>query len=152
MVAPHPDWSDTEDGYRNDNVGIFVEPASLQTSPGTTYHRSGGITDEEANAYAVELRSGMETASHTWDVIAHFTDARTAWEFANLLTHYFDTRPDARSAKTELLGDDPTYPGDSKDLPQPVEDYDAFEAFLTLLHPGVVPEPMRELFDEKHKL
>lgn len=151
MASPHPDWDDTDDGYRRDDVGIFVEPAVVDSGPGTSFTRSGGISPNDANAYAVEIRTGMETAGHTWDVVANFSEARAAWEFANILTHYFEARVDELSAKSNLLTDDPDYPGDSMELPTVVEDYNAEQAFLAMLHPGAVPEPMRDLFDDEHK-
>lgn len=148
MVSHHPEWDDVEDGYRQGDTGIFVSPAIVQSGPHGSSHRSGGVPPEEANAYSVEVRTSMETAGETWDPVAHFTNPRTAWEFANLLTHFFEAKHDARSAKTGLLTDEPHYSGESKTLPDIVEDLNAQEAFLVLLHPGVVPEPMRDLLED----
>ena len=148
MVSHHPEWKDVEDGYTLEDAGVFVSPAIVQSGPHSTSHRSGGIPEDEANAYAVEVRTRMGTASETWDPVANFTNPRTAWEFANLLTHFFEAKFDADFAKNDLLSADHQYTGESKSLPDIVTDLTAQKAFLTLLHPDVVPEPMEDIIDD----
>lgn len=148
MVAPHPAWSDTDDGYRRGDVGVYVQPALLETSPGSSFHRSGGVSETDANAYSVEVRTGLETAGETWDVIAHFADARTAWEFTNLLTYYFEAEVDARFAKSNLLHSDPDYPGDEQELPDLVKDLGAGEALQRLLHPRPLPNAVENALEQ----
>lgn len=94
----------------------------------------------------------METVSESWDPVASFTNARTAWEFANLLTHFFEAKFDADVAKSDLLSVDPHYTGERKTLPDIVENLNAQEAFLTLLHPDIVPESMEEILDDSNYL
>jgi hypothetical protein len=148
MVSYHPEWDDVEDGYRRGSTGIFVSPAIVRSGSHGSAHRSGDISTEDANAYSVELRTRMETASETWDPIANFEDQRTAWEFAHLLSHFFEVKHEPSSAKSDLLTVDPNYPGDSKTLPDIVENMSAQEAFLTLLHPHPTPESMDDLLEE----
>lgn len=147
MVSPHSDWNDVDDGYRNAGVGIFVKPSIVRSSPGTMFHQTAE-SPEDANAFAVTIRTSMETASETLDVVTHFEDARAAWELANILTHYFAAAPAAMSAKSNLLHGDPHYSGDPKDAPDLVEDLTADETFRRLIHPRPVPDEVTAVLDE----
>lgn len=129
-------------------MGVFVTPVMVQSRRGGSVHRSGRIESEEANAYSVEIRTSMGTAAESWDPVVNFTDPRTAWEFAHLLTHFFEARHDSRPVKADLLTDGPYHAENSESLSNIVEDLDAQEAFLTLLHPSVVPGSMENIFDD----
>lgn len=144
MVSPHSNWEDEENGYRSAGVGIFVEPTAVEAGREGSYRASGGVSPDDANAYSVDLRTGMGTEKRTWDPIATFDDPRTAWEFAHLLTHYFEACSSARAARDDLLGDDPGYSGDAEALPEPVAGMDAEAAFRRFVHPYSIPGRLRE--------
>lgn len=147
MVSPHPDWDELDNGYRREATGIFVEPAVVRSGGGATMTSAGGIDSDDANAYSVDIRLGLETAWETWDTTTHFSDPRTAWELAHLLTHFFEASSAPEAAKSDLLHQDEVYGGEPKSLPTVVEDMDAEEAFRTLLYPSIMPEAMEELLD-----
>lgn len=87
MVSPHGDWEDVENGYVREDRGVFVEPAVVLFGDGLrTYSR--GVAESDANCYSVEVRTGIESESESWHPAAQFAELLTAWEFANLLTHY----------------------------------------------------------------
>jgi hypothetical protein len=83
MVRPAPDWGDTDDGFQRDTARIVVSESEY------TVVRSG--EQQSITGYAVrawDTESGLEGRTE----VATFEDARAAWEFANLLTHYFSER------------------------------------------------------------
>lgn len=88
------EWEDAEGGYRNGDTLVFVRPVSVQWSDGDGRLKSG-------EGYGIQAEYGYD--GHR-SVVA-FGDARTAWEFANLLTHYLDRRGSAQSALSELTRD-----------------------------------------------
>lgn len=117
MVAPSEEWEDTEDGYRNGDTVVFVRPVSVQWSDGDGRLKSG-------EGYGVSAEYGYDGHRS----VATFGDARTAWEFANLLTHYLDRRGPAQSALSELTRENG--PGMDADLWEPpalIEDMEAVE-------------------------
>jgi len=141
MPSPSSEWDEINDGYRCGTTGVFVREVLV----------SGG-GEPEREALDVNVRRNMETASHTYDTIATFTDRRTAWEFANLLTHYFDQHPnDPMTSIDGLISNLPRYgyevPDDAPELPFVIEDMDAKEALRIKLEPGWIPDSVSELFE-----
>ena len=100
MVSPHPKWADVEDGYRLGSIGVFVSPSIVDSAASASSFKTGGIPEEQANAYSVSIRTSMGTVSETWDPVANFVDPRIAWEFANLVTHYLAEIQILHSQKT----------------------------------------------------
>lgn len=108
MVSAHESWEDIEDGYKNGNHGVFVEPAFIESGGGVRTARVG-VADTDANAYTVSFHSGLESGSGTQKSIVDFEDPRTAWEYANLTTHFLEDAPDPEVAVPRLQGiSDPT--------------------------------------------
>ncbi|WP_265107879.1 hypothetical protein [Halosolutus halophilus] len=103
MVSPHDSWKDVEDGYRRGRVGVFVEPISVQGRDGPTPPETD--TDEPAaTAYAVTMRRPMDSVFETETTLVSFEDVRTAWEYANLVTHYVAESADPNFAESQLQG------------------------------------------------
>ncbi|MWV41053.1 hypothetical protein [Natrialba sp. INN-245] len=108
MVSPHDNWEDVEDGYRNGNIGVFVEPAYIEDEGGVLYSRVG-VTESDTNAYLVSYQSGLETGYGSHKELINFEDPRAAWEYANLVTHYLEYGSDEDLSISELQGrSDPT--------------------------------------------
>lgn len=108
MVSSHPNWEDTEDGYKNGSVGVFVHPSFVRSGDGF-HSASVGVPESDANAYSVSFRSGLGTGYGTHKSLVDFEDPRTAWEYANLVTHYIENAGGHEFAISELQGQsDPT--------------------------------------------
>jgi hypothetical protein len=132
MVSHHPDWSDVENGYRRHRTGVFVVPgddSALDDAPLS-----------EATAYAVVVRTCLSEPEETRDEIARFADLRVAWEFANLLTHFFHARPVPTFARHDLLAE-----SGALSPPTVVTERSAVDTFLSLLSPSPVPDSMTSL-------
>ncbi|WP_290811800.1 hypothetical protein [Halovivax sp.] len=135
MVSPHPDWEDVADGYRSGENAIFVEPAVVADDGRVAVSSSVRLTPDTASAFVV----GVWTASSAWEIVIAFDDARSAWEFANLLTHYFDGRGDLRAARRALLPDDEGF-GGPLDVPAILAETRPEDVLEALLAPTPVPE------------
>ncbi|ELZ21635.1 MULTISPECIES: hypothetical protein [Natrinema] len=103
MVSPHPNWVDAEDGYKNGSIGVFVHPAFIRAGDGV-YSSSVGVPESDANAYSVSFRSGLGTGYGSHKSLVDFEDPRTAWEYANLATHFFEEAPTTEFAVSRLQG------------------------------------------------
>ena len=141
MASPSDEWEELDDGYKHGSTGVFVREAMVSRG-----------AEPPREVFEINLRRNMETASHTHDTIATFAEVRTAWEFANLLTHYFDRHPESpMTAVNYLTNNLPRYghevPDDAPKLPFVVEDIDAKEALRVTLEPGWIPEPVLELIE-----
>lgn len=148
MVSFHQEWDDVEDGFEKDSTGVYVKPAIVSGGEHSRHHRSGDIPPEEANCYSVSLRTRMRTSAETWDPVACFADARDAWEFAHLLTHFFSGRHDPWAQKSDLLHDNTlVIPDDAKQVPDIVEELSAEKVLERMLHPHPVPDRVKEAFN-----
>ncbi|WP_049929002.1 hypothetical protein [Halopiger goleimassiliensis] len=101
MVSPRDGWDDREEGYRRDDVGVFVEPTVVD---GEDARR---VTEyDAANAFTVSLCREMGTEAETRTPLVRFDEPRTAWEYAHLVTHYVSASFDPSFAESELTGTD----------------------------------------------
>ncbi|UTF53434.1 hypothetical protein [Natronosalvus rutilus] len=103
MVSHHAAWEDTEDGYKNGEIGVFVTPTYVVSKEGVNYARESD-TGANANVYSVSFRTGIESGYERRKSLVDFKDPRTAWEYANLATHYIEHANIAEFAVLELQG------------------------------------------------
>ncbi|MFC7232819.1 hypothetical protein ACFQMM_18380 [Saliphagus sp. GCM10025308] len=103
MVSHHATWEDTEDGYKNGEIGVFVTPTHAVSKDRVDYAR---VRDTEADTtvYSVSFRTGIESGYERRKPLVDFEDPRTAWEYANLATHYIEHAHIAEFAVLELQG------------------------------------------------
>lgn len=139
MVSPHPAWEDTDRGYVRGETELVVYPLRVETAGEAFFER---VVDEweEANALGVRVVYRRRTAAEGTRVLARFTALRTAWEFANLLTHFFEGR-DGLRATAELRAD-----GEGG-IPRVVSDLTAGEVLARLARPRPLPDEIRDLID-----
>lgn len=122
MVAPHSEWDDTEAGYRNDDTLVAVRPISIRWTEANGKPKS-------REGYEVTIEYGYQSRRS----MATFTDPRTAWEFANLLTHYLDRRTPIRSALLDLSPEYGETDGkNAGQLPKIVDELSAVETLKKL--------------------
>lgn len=122
MVSPSESWEEVENGYRKGETGIFVEQTFVQG--GEVLRKS---ECQNSNSSTVSIRRKMETAYHTWNTLVSFSEARTAWEYANLVTHYIEeTSGSPRQAEAELMGES-GYEQETWTPPPIVEEMSALE-------------------------
>lgn len=137
MVSPRDSWDDVEDGYRSGDVGVFVEPRRVDGEEGRVAERATDYAD--ADAFAVSMCRALGSDDETSTPLVSFADARTAWEYANLVTHYVSESFDPRFAETELRGNAGHDP-DGWRPDGPVSDLSAADVLL------------RMVGDKRHKL
>lgn len=144
MVRPHTDWTDIEDGYRRNDVIIAVNPAHATTGETGGALRSG-VPEANANCYSVDLLTAVDTPSESYEDLVQFEDPTAAWEFANLLTHYFAADGvDVMGRKRVFTGADP----DAGDHPQgPVTNTPAVRVFTAILGYYPIPDEMADLIE-----
>lgn len=82
MVSPKESWEETEQGYRSGGTEIYILPTRTVEQNGRQYVE---VIDDAEEATQWDLL--LEYRTHQKEV-ATFEDPRTAWEFANALTHY----------------------------------------------------------------
>lgn len=145
MVSPDPEWKDCEGGLYNAEAQIVVRPVDARFSDHGTVVRS--VSEEEGNAYSVAVDTGQPD-HETHDDIVVFRDARPAWEFAHLLTHYFTHTTDPETAKDALIHSERGPSTDDQWVPNHVvEDIDAEDVLEKLLSPNPMPDGMDEILD-----
>jgi len=147
MVSPHSDWQDEENGYVNGSAAIFVKPV-IQNRMSTAIPED----EEDANAHAVEIRTGYGSCPGRHDYAAVCEDPVVAWEYANLLTHYFSERldrvPDEMVVKNEIVTSREEGIDDSESLPFLIEEMTAEEAFVQQTDSFKRPAAVEELLDD----
>ena len=137
MVSPHPAWEDGERGYVRGETELVVYPLRTERDGAAFFERV--VREwEEADALGVRVVYRRRTAGEGTRVLARFTELRTAWEFANLLTHFFEGRDGVR-ATADLR------PERSDAVPRVVSDLTAGEVLGRLLRPRSLPDELREL-------
>lgn len=138
MVSPHPEWDDYEGGLSNDETQIVVSPVEARFSDRNTVVRSASEGDENAYSVGVDIGSpGHETQE---DIVV-FRDARPAWEFAHLLTHYFAQTTDPETAKSDLIHSERGTSADDQWTPnRAIEKLGAAEVLEKLLSPYSTPD------------
>ena len=138
MVSPHSDWQDEE----NDSA-VFVKPVTFD-----------GISviiqedEDDADAFVVEIRTGYGSGYGTRDHAAFFEDPLTAWEYANLLTHFFGITGGPEVSKGDLLHQNPHDEFDPEPVPRIVEDLSAKEVFQRQLPEYLQPAALQEILSE----
>ena len=148
MVRHHPDWTDTEDGYRNGDAIIAVYPAQARYND-RVQGLTTGVPEAEANCYSVHLITDAGTVSETHDAIVQFEDPTDAWEFANILTHYFATDAvELFTRKGLFTGADPDA-GDP--LNEIITDTAPVEVFESLLGYYPIPDGMDDVLETAHQ-
>ncbi|MFC4541878.1 hypothetical protein ACFO5R_08040 [Halosolutus amylolyticus] len=103
MVSPHESWEDVEEGYRTERVGVFVEPRSIGGGDGPTRSKIEPV-ESAAIVYAVTMCRPLGSALESETTLVSFDDGRTAWEYANLVTHFVAESADANFAESQLRG------------------------------------------------
>ena len=109
MVSPRDGWEDREDGYRRDDVGVFVEPTVVDDGEAVVAGDEElaverAETYDAADAFTVTLCREMESDDDTRTPLVRFAEPRSAWESANLVTHYVAASFDPSFAESELAG------------------------------------------------
>lgn len=145
MASPHPEWDDCEGGLRNEEAQIVVSPVDARFSDYGTVVRSASAGN--GNAYSVGVYVGSP-AHRTRNDIAVFQNARLAWEFAHLLTHYFTHRIDPETAKNDLIRSKRETSTDDLRIPNhAVEELSASEVFEKLLSSDSTPDAMSDMLE-----
>lgn len=151
MVSPHPKWSDIDDGYANesDTIRILVHPARTSYGPGGDPFSITVVAPEQANSYSVDLMTGPGTVNADWEPIVQFSEARDAWEFANLLTHFIiEINHPRESLDRYLPFRDSSYPGEVWEPTEIIEELSPGTVLKKLYHPMPFPEDTAELIEE----
>jgi len=147
MVSPHNDWEDKENGYVNGSAAIFVKPV-IQNRTSTSIPEN----EEDANAYAVEIRTGYGSGHGTHDYAVFFEDPVASWEYANLLTHYISERleqvPDEMVIKNEIVTSREEGIDDSEPLPFLIKEMTGEEAFVQQTNSFKRPAAVDDLIDD----
>ncbi|RRJ32361.1 hypothetical protein [Halocatena pleomorpha] len=138
MVSPHPEWDDCTGGLLDQDTKIGVSPVNAWFDEYSTVVRPADAG--EGNAYSVRVYHGPDRETHN-DVVV-FRDARPAWEFAHLLTHYFAHTTDPKTATNHLIRSERGSTDDQWNQSQAVEDLGAEEVLEKLLSPNPIPEAM----------
>lgn len=126
MVPPHDSWDDVDEGYRRGSVGVVVEEESIDHTDSPAGSKTVADGSDET-AYAVSVHRAIGTVSGSADTLVSFVDARVAWEYANLVTHYISESADATFAASELRGE--IRPPDERWQPEdPVRERSAADA------------------------
>lgn len=123
MVSPNDSWKDIEDGYESSSgsVKIYVESEVVRKNEGA--RQAETVQDpEDGNVWAV-----IVTYSTSHWIVTRFEEQRTAWEFANLLTHLFSELA-PRAAKGVIM--DTGASGEGTTLPTVVEERRDAESVL----------------------
>lgn len=143
MASPHPEWDDCKGGLRNQDTQIVVSPVDAWFNDHGTVVRSAN--DGEGNAYSVKVYSGPP-GNEPHDDIVVFRDARPAWEFAHLLTHYFAHTADPETATSDLIHSERETSTDDQWGPnKAVEDLAASDVLEKLLSPEPTPDAMNDV-------
>lgn len=90
MVSPADGWKDVDNGYVSGSTRVLVEPIHHEVTENSEFTSS--VPESEANAYAVSIVDGS-SGHGTHRTLVEIQDPRTAWEVANLCTHYLNERP-----------------------------------------------------------
>lgn len=104
MVRKHEAWGDSERGYERGTTSIVVQPAIVEVSGDLVSYQASVESEEDANAYSVDVYRNMDNSAHTHNTLVRFNDPLAAWEYANLATHYFEAVSDDMVAEGELRG------------------------------------------------
>ncbi|UPM41675.1 hypothetical protein [Halocatena salina] len=142
MVAPHPEWDDCEGGLINQETKIVVSPVVAWFDEHSTVVRSAD--EGEGNAYSVKVYHGPPDREIHDDIVV-FRDARPAWEFAHLLTHYFTHTTEPETATNHLIRSKRGSTDDRWDPNHAVEDLGAEEVLEVLLAPNPLPNAINEI-------
>jgi len=139
MVSPQPDWDDVDHGYRYGGWEITV--TEMQ------YSRWEDGELDEGTAYSVAIVGLIDGVADSHREIISFKKLRPAWEFANILTHYFVHYPfGVEGARTNLLHSE--MPEEQWYPDGPVEDMSANEAFWKMATEYDMPSEVADLVDD----
>lgn len=139
MVSPHENWEEDGDGYRNGRTGIYVREMNMMSwDDGEKF---------DGTVFEVVVYTDMGTVSEKPTGIADFIEPRPAWEFANILTHYFEhTQVGVLAARSYLEYGDDAY--DEWRPDSPIEGMSGEEVFKKMVMKHRADDRVWQLIDE----
>lgn len=137
MIPLADGWERVARTLRKGPVSFALKPVKMVTSMGTAYTKD--VAEPDANGYEVALLLGTDDRASEHS-LATFADARDAWEFAAIATHYVE----ARSPEALVPGSSRS-PVDGKPPSGVVDEQSPRSVFAELV--GYDTEPFDDMYE-----